>query len=110
MRADALLEWEIRPEPYGNTLKTARERLKANVPRTLARYWPAISFVARKFGPKRVKDLEKVSTALYIPAPVRRCGQAGAGPNRCTGNFRPGKRRAAGCMVSVSVRASRPGA
>ncbi|MDN7025464.1 hypothetical protein FGU65_11270 [Methanoculleus sp. FWC-SCC1] len=68
MRADALLAWEIRPGPYGNTLKTTREseRLKANVPRTLERYRPAITFVARKFGQKGVKDLEKISTALYV--------------------------------------------
>ncbi|MEG3056219.1 MAG: hypothetical protein RQM90_09140 [Methanoculleus sp.] len=38
MRADALLEWEIKPEPYGNALKTTdvSAGLKARVPRTLA--------------------------------------------------------------------------
>ena len=76
MRADGLLEWEIRPEPYGNTLKTTREgkRLKANVPRTLERYRPAVSFVARKFGQKGVKDLEKISTALYVTKAMRNGG------------------------------------
>jgi uncharacterized protein YwgA len=68
MRADALLEWEIKPEPYGNALKTTdvSAGLKARVPRTLARYRPAISFVAKKFGTRGVKDLEKISTALYV--------------------------------------------
>jgi uncharacterized protein YwgA len=68
MRADALLEWEIKPEPYGNALKTTNVSagLKARMPRTLARYRPAISFVAEKFGTRGVKDLEKISTALYV--------------------------------------------
>lgn len=68
MRADALLKWEIKPDPYGNGLKTTEEsrRLQALVPRTIARYRPAISFVAEKFGAHGVKDLEKISTALYV--------------------------------------------
>ena len=68
MRADALLKWEIKPEPYGNGLKTTKvsEGLKTRVPRTLERYRPAISFVARKFGKHGVKELEKISTALYV--------------------------------------------
>ncbi|HQD27481.1 MAG TPA: hypothetical protein PKV78_13195 [Methanoculleus thermophilus] len=73
MRADALLEWEIKPEPYGNALKTTNvsARLKAKVPRTLAKYRPAITFVARKFGTRGVKDLEKISTALYVTKEAR---------------------------------------
>jgi len=68
MRADALLEWEIKPEPYGNTLRTTEEskRLREKIPRTMERYRPAISFVAQKFGQRGVKDLEKISTALYV--------------------------------------------
>ncbi len=73
MRADALLEWEIKPEPYGNALKTTNVSagLKARVPRTLEMYRPAISFVAEKFGKRGVKDLEKISTALYVTKEAR---------------------------------------
>lgn len=72
MRADTLLKWEIKPEPYGNALKTTSVSagLKARVPRALARYQPAISFVARKFGERGVKDLEKIATALYVTKEV----------------------------------------
>lgn len=68
MRADALLEWEIKPEPYGNGLKTTKEstQLQTKIPRTMARYRPALSFVAQKFGNRGVKELEKISTALYV--------------------------------------------
>ncbi|MDD2473151.1 MAG: hypothetical protein PHR49_04090 [Methanoculleus sp.] len=68
MRADALLEWKIQPAPYGNSLKTTEEgeKRKARVPKTLEKYHPAISFVSRKFGNQGVKDLEKISTALYV--------------------------------------------
>ena len=33
-----------------------------------------ISFVARKFGPKGVKDLEKISTALYVTKDLQGSG------------------------------------
>ncbi|MDG6250260.1 hypothetical protein, partial [Methanocalculus sp.] len=68
LRADSLLEWEVRPEPYGNSLKLAPMSLEIvkKIPQTISRYGPAISFIAEEFGSKGVKDLEKISTALYV--------------------------------------------
>jgi len=37
MRADALLEWEIKPEPYGNALKTTNVSAGINLAMRLPR-------------------------------------------------------------------------
>jgi len=68
LRADLLLEWEVRPDPYGNSLKLTpiSEEILEKIPQTISRYGPAISFIAEEFGSKGVKDLEKISTALYV--------------------------------------------
>ncbi|WP_214019309.1 hypothetical protein [Methanoculleus sp.] len=43
-----------------------------------------ISFVARKFGPKGVKDLEKISTALYVTKTMEE-GGCDAGTRKIVG-------------------------
>lgn len=67
MRADELLELE--PQwPYGpRVLPTERsQHLQKLYAKTVARYEPAISFVATRLGDKGVSELERVATAYFL--------------------------------------------
>lgn len=68
MRADSLIGWEERHESYGASFYVTEvgERFKDRIPKTLGKYRPSILFVARKFGDRGVRYLEKISTALYV--------------------------------------------
>ena len=68
MRADLLIDRETRPAPYGPTLKPSASG--ANLLRrhasTTAPYRAAVALVAERFGPRRVAELERIGTALYV--------------------------------------------
>lgn len=68
LRADGLLELQAQPAPYGPRFAPTRlsERLQAKFPKTLAKHADAIEFVAKALGNKRVDELERVATALYV--------------------------------------------
>lgn len=67
LRADGLVTLEPHLR-YGPKLATTpqAEKLQKNFERTLARYSPAIEFVARKLGSSGVYELEKLATALHV--------------------------------------------
>lgn len=68
MLAYNLLEFKSQQLPYGprwNTLPNA-ENMRNNYSVTLAKYCQQINFVATRLGPKRVGELEKLATALYL--------------------------------------------
>jgi hypothetical protein len=67
LRADLLLTVQAR-DPYGPSLLLSENAatVLARYPATLARYGPAIRFVAERLGPKNVSDLERLATALYV--------------------------------------------
>ncbi len=67
LRADGLVTLEPHLN-YGPKLATTpqAEKLQKNFERTLARYGPAIEFVARKLGSSGVYELEKLATALHV--------------------------------------------
>jgi hypothetical protein len=67
MRAYQLLELESL-KPYGpRWLATPHgEKFQGNYPVTLAKYKEQIEFVTDKLGDKRIGQLEKLATALYV--------------------------------------------
>jgi hypothetical protein len=68
LRADGLLALEPQSVPYGPrfAVTPVTRRLHATFPRTLAKYADSIEFVAKALGDKRVDELERVATALYV--------------------------------------------
>lgn len=73
MRADNLLKLQPQPYPYGpypygpSILPgAATESLMKRFPKTLRKYSPHMTFVAKKLGGKKVNELEKLATALYV--------------------------------------------
>ncbi len=68
LRADGLLELKAQPTPYGPRFAPTQlsERLQEKFPKTLAKYGKAIKFVAKALGDKRVDELERIATALYV--------------------------------------------
>lgn len=68
MTADSLLAVERRPYPYGPSLITTdvAASVEERFPKTIAKYEPAITFVADRLGDKGVVELEQLSTALYV--------------------------------------------
>lgn len=68
MQADYLLEDELQPYPYGPKLLPGKgsPQIKEKFPKTLAKYSKQIEFIADKFGDKKVSDLERLATALYV--------------------------------------------
>lgn len=68
MRVYQILELVSQSLPYGpswNTTATAK-KIQENHPVTLGKYCRHVEFVATKLGPKRVGELEKLATALYL--------------------------------------------
>lgn len=68
MRADGLLELKLMPFPYGPSLVPTREgrELLDGFPKTLKRYEDELNFVAENLGKRRVTELERLATALYV--------------------------------------------
>ena len=68
LRADRLLQLEIRQPPYGPSwvpTPTSRE-IRQQYPKTLKRFQKQLDFVANEFGPLGVGELERLGTALYF--------------------------------------------
>jgi len=68
MFADSILAWEIQPYPYGPSLKPGplSDLLKRQFSRPARHFAGQIGFVAEKLAPKRVVELERLATALYV--------------------------------------------
>ena len=68
MRADNLLKLQPQPYPYGPSILPgeARESLMKRFPKTLKKYSHHTTLVAEKLGGKKVNELEKLATALYV--------------------------------------------
>ena len=68
MRADNLLKLQPQPYPYGPSILpgAASESLMKRFPKTLKKYSLHTAFVAEKLGGKKVNELEKLATALYV--------------------------------------------
>ena len=68
MQADYLLEDELQPYPYGPKLLPGKrsQQIKEKFPKTIDRYSKQIEFIADKFGDKKVSNLERLATALYV--------------------------------------------
>jgi uncharacterized protein YwgA len=67
LRADGLLDLETTP-PYGPRFSPTKqsELLRERFPKTMRRYNDRIDFVAKTFGNKKVGELERLATALYL--------------------------------------------
>jgi hypothetical protein len=67
MEADSFIRW-VPQHPYGPSLEAgvSAEQLLTQFPKKPREYSRQIDFVARKLGPYRVTDLEKLATALYV--------------------------------------------
>ena len=68
MQADYLLEDELQPYPYGPKLLPGKGsmQIKEKFPRTIDKYSRQIEFIANEFGDKKVSDLERLATTLYV--------------------------------------------
>jgi uncharacterized protein YwgA len=68
MRAEGFMAWEVRPFPYGPSLKEGElgPALKRQFSAAAGRYKKQIEFVAKKLGSKDVKALERFATAVYV--------------------------------------------
>jgi uncharacterized protein YwgA len=68
LRADMILDIEVRDERYGPSYVTGSlgDFLRTKYPITTERYREQIEFVANHLGNKGVKDLERLATALYV--------------------------------------------
>jgi len=68
MRADFLLGWQERPDPYRDSLMVAPlgEGLLEMDATEVKKYSDPIEFIATIINNKGVKDLEKISTAFYV--------------------------------------------
>jgi len=68
LRADAVLRLEPKPYPYRPSIVADQEskQIAQRYPKTMARYDPVTDFVARRLGPMRVAELERIATAFYV--------------------------------------------
>lgn len=68
MRADNLLKLQSQPYPYGPSILPgkASESLMKRFPKTLQKYSSHTTFISKKLGGKKVNELEKLATALYV--------------------------------------------
>jgi hypothetical protein len=66
MRADDMLT--VRPLDYATTFEPGGQvsYLEKNLPRTIETYREAIDFAVKNLGPRGVKQLEPLATALYF--------------------------------------------
>jgi uncharacterized protein YwgA len=67
LRADGLLSVQSR-EPYGPSLlpTESANKLLVHFSRGMDAYGPKVRFVAERLGPKKVAELERLATALYV--------------------------------------------
>lgn len=67
LRADGLIEFELQ-WPYGPRIVPTElsEYIQKTYSKTLTKYDNRIAFVAEKLGNKRVIELERLATALYV--------------------------------------------
>ena len=68
LRAEDFLQWELKSERYGPSLKPGpmSEVLRRQFPEALMRYNPEIEFVASRLGNMNVAALERLATAIYV--------------------------------------------
>lgn len=79
MRAEDLLKLEPKEYPYGPSFAPGRggDQIAQRFPKTLGKYEPQVTFVARKLGNKKVAELERLATALYV---TKKEGLSESGP------------------------------
>lgn len=68
MRADLLLQLEVQKPGYGPSVKvteTGRRWCRRHAD-TAEKVAPAVEFVAERFGDRKVVELERLGTALYV--------------------------------------------
>lgn len=68
MRADLLLELEVRRPDYGPSLNLTENigAVSRQYRHTVDRARPAIDFIAERVGDRQVVELERLGTALYV--------------------------------------------
>ena len=68
MLADDLFKVKLQPVPYGPSIipDEGADQVKKRFQKTIAQYRQQIKAVAEKLGSKRVADLERLATALYV--------------------------------------------
>jgi hypothetical protein len=78
LRADSILALRVRDPKYGPCYVPGElaDSLMERYPRTIERFQNKIQFVAQQVGGKKVADLERVATALYVR---KQKGPAGIG-------------------------------
>jgi hypothetical protein len=68
MQADDLLRQAMQPYPYGPSFVPGglADTVLARFPQTIKQYSPHMAFLAKEIGKKKVAELEKIATALFI--------------------------------------------
>lgn len=68
MRSSGFLEWEVRSNYYGPSLRTGQlgPILKKQFPDSAQRHSSEIEFVATRFAGKNVALLERLTTAIFV--------------------------------------------
>jgi len=68
MRGNLILELHSNPYPYGPSHSPGQsaDKLKQLYPRTSKEYEQQIDFISNKLSEKRVAELERLATALYV--------------------------------------------
>ena len=68
MRADLLLDRHPQPPPYGPRISVTErgEELENRFARTMARFGPAVDWVADQVADRDVMELERLATALWV--------------------------------------------
>lgn len=68
MLADDLFRVRLQPAPYGPSIlpDDSADQVKKRFQKTIAQYRQQVKAVAEKLGDKRVTDLERLATALYV--------------------------------------------
>jgi hypothetical protein len=67
MESQQFVAWEPRPYPYGPTLVPGScGQLLQDFAKSPKTFQPQIEFVAEKLASKRVADVERLATALYV--------------------------------------------
>jgi hypothetical protein len=68
MRSSGFLEWEVRSNYYGPSLKAGQfgPILRKQFPEQPTRHSSEIEFVAKRFAGKNVASLERLTTAIYV--------------------------------------------
>lgn len=87
MRADCFIELEMQAYPYGPSLVVTDEGkdFQSNYPKTIRSLKEPLEFVATNLGKKKVEELERLATALYVTKREPGCkGDAGACAKKIT--------------------------